>query len=251
MRLGVHPELCVMRSEEFFQVDPSVFILESPSEDDLRAGRIESEALEAALRLACIPTVRYLVKDRPTLKDALARAAASAARKPRGRPVAPTVHISAHGNVEGIGLTDGTLLTWAELREALLEFARASGRLSPGGVGLVDLCMSTCEGAHAAKMFDIGAPYPCFGIVGPTAKVAWTDSLVAYVTFYHLKVTKDLMIPEVIGPMNKAAGVEVFAALIPADLASRMSPRAAMLSQQLDRLRSTQPPRPPDDGGNA
>ena len=229
-----------MRSTDFFRYQPAVFILESPSAQDVLDDRDEGAALAAALRLAQVPSMLLRTPDRATLSEAFGRMAKAPLRGPDGRIVVPHVHISAHGNGEGVALTNGERVGWADLRQLLLGFARATDRFSTGGMALLELCMSSCEGANARKMFDLGPPHPCAGIVGPRKPVTWSDSLVAFIAYYHQSIIKDVRAVDAVPIMNRAAGIEEFGLFTPADFAERISKQGMAHAASYEQLRLSQ-----------
>jgi hypothetical protein len=119
----------------------------------------------------------------------------------------PYFHFSAHGNESGLGLTNGEFVSWADLRELLVNFAEATGYMSEKGVALFTVTLSACKGANARKMLSMPAPQPCFAVVGPTHDVSWTDSLTAFITFFHQMIDKDKNAHEAVLAMNQAAGL--------------------------------------------
>jgi hypothetical protein len=137
-------------------------------------------------------------------------------------------------------LTSGETISWTQLRDLLLEFAGTTDRFSTGGMALVKLCMSSCQGANARKMFDLGPPYPCAGIVGPNEPVAWSDALVAFVTYYHQSIVKDARAVDAVPIMNRAAGIETFGMFVPDDFAKRISAQGLAHAVAYDQLRRTQ-----------
>ncbi len=205
-------------------LDPTVFVIESPSLDDIRDGRSEGEALCTALRLAEITSDYYRVKDVKTLGECFASICKTTkSRQQRGdRKVLaiPHLHFSAHGNENGLALTNDEFVPWDGLRIMLLALGKATGYVGPSGYCLFLTTFSTCDGAFASrmffgdpprefstKMFAGGPPKPCIGIVGPAEKVSWSDSLTAFVTFYHLNLTKHIPAQQAVKIMNEAAGL--------------------------------------------
>ncbi|MBA3312866.1 MAG: hypothetical protein H0T47_06180 [Planctomycetaceae bacterium] len=205
-----------------------MFVIESLSPDDIRDGRSEGEALSAALRLAEISSEYRRVQDIKTLGECFASIGKTTkSRQQRGdREVLaiPHLHFSAHGNENGLGLTDGAFVPWDGLRIMLLGLGKATGYIGPSGYCLFLTTFSTCDGAFANrmffgqppkefsdKMFGGAPPKPCIGIVGPAEKVSWSDSLTAFVTFYHLNLTKHVPAQQAVKVMNEAAGlIDVF-----------------------------------------
>ncbi|WDZ78256.1 hypothetical protein PWG15_07130 [Ensifer adhaerens] len=105
---------------------------------------------------------------------------ASPLRQAIGRLGTPIVHLSMHGNDQGICLTDGTMIDW----EYLL------GILTPLNNGLewgVFVTLSTCGGAAAARMSMYTEEHrkPLYATLGSTENIPWDDALVAYTVFYH------------------------------------------------------------------
>ena len=205
-------------------LDPTVFVIESLSPDDIGDGRSEGEALSAALRLAEISSEYHRVQDINTFGECFASIVKTTkSREQRGdREVVaiPHLHFSAHGNENGLRLTNGEFVPWDGLKIMLLGLGKATGYIGPSGYCLFLTTFSTCNGAFARrmflgeppqefsnKMFGGPPPKPCIGIVGPTAKVSWSDSLTGFVTFYHLNLTKHVPAQQAVKVMNDAAGL--------------------------------------------
>jgi hypothetical protein len=233
-----------MGTGPFFSVQPAVFIVESPSPDDILYGRTEGQALSAALNLAEIKNEMYMALDEAAIKHALADAAGRVRHSlAQIRPhIIPVVHISAHGNEHGLGLSNGKVLPWAELRKLLLTFLEdaKSVKNRTDDLSLTSLCLSVCQGAHASMMFDAGMPYPCLGLVGPTEDVDWADSLTAFVTFYHQLFYKDALVTDAVAAMNIAGGVSSFRVFFPADLKAHFRQYGLYASDELEsRIRGS------------
>lgn len=205
-------------------LEPTVFVIESPSPEDIRDGRSEGEALSAALRLAQITSKYHRVQDLKTLGECFTSIGKTTkSRQQRdGREVLsiPHLHFSSHGNEDGLVLTNGDFIPWNGLRIMLLGLGKATGYIGPSGYCLFLTTFSTCDGAFASKMFFgepprefsrkmfAGVPpKPCIGIVGPAEEVSWSDSLTAFVTFYHLNLTKHVPAQQAVKIMNDAAGL--------------------------------------------
>jgi hypothetical protein len=93
----------------------------------------------------------------------------------------PVLHISAHGNDDGIQLSDKTILNWNDLRDLLLPINKALK-------GALILCMSSCSGflACTMAMHPEGENHVFFEVVGNTGSPTWSETAVAYAAFYHL-----------------------------------------------------------------
>lgn len=205
-------------------LDPTVFVIESPSPVDIRDERSEGEALSAALRLAEITSDYCPVQDVKTLGECFARIGETTKSQQRrgGRAVVaiPHLHFSAHGNENGLAMTNGEFVPWDGLRIMLLGLGKATGYVSASGYCLFLTTFSACYGAFARrlffgepprefslKMFAGKPPKPCVGVVGPVERISWSDSLTAFVTFYHLNLTKHVPAQQAVKVMNDAAGV--------------------------------------------
>jgi hypothetical protein len=85
-----------------------------------------------------------------------------------------------HGSDAGVQLTDGHFLTWNDLRAELQPLAT----MMNGGLLI---CMSCCFGAHGCRMAMYEGVAPTFwAIVGHYGKAMWSDTAIAYISFYHL-----------------------------------------------------------------
>ena len=232
----------MMGTAPFFQIQPTVFFIESPGPEDIYEDRTEGRALSAALRLAGIENVLHTALDLQSLERALGDAATYISNSLRHiRPhIVPIIHLSAHGNADGLALSTGVLVSWSELRGMLVRFLEQArsvfDREDP--LSLTGLCISACQGAHASAMFEEGLPYPCLGIVGSTEDVEWADSLTAFIAFYHHLFYKDSSVSDAVAIMNKAAGVTSFGMHFPEDLGSHFRQYGLFASDELEsRLR--------------
>ncbi|QDT27716.1 hypothetical protein Enr10x_30360 [Gimesia panareensis] len=186
--------------------------------------RSEGEALSAALRLAHITSEYYYVQNLNAFEECfkciIKTTKARMQRDNRNILSIPHLHFSAHGNEDGLVLTDNDFVPWDGLNIMLLGLGKATGYIGPSGYCLFLATFSTCNGAFASKMFlsepprefstklfNGVPPKPCIGIVGPTESVSWSDSLTAFVTFYHLNLTKHVPAQKAVKVMNDAAGL--------------------------------------------
>lgn len=178
-----------------------VFIIESPSEDDLLDGRTEGRSLVEALKLSGIDGWYSLISSKSTFYKAIGdRLTAAIQAFPNKSPV---FHFSMHGNINGLALLNGEFITWEELRVALAPLHNAMN-----GKSLV--CMSSCEGASAIRMAMIEDAALPFGIlVGNIQNAKWDDAAVAYVTFYH-HFFKNTPVPQAVEAMRIASDDESF-----------------------------------------
>jgi hypothetical protein len=179
---------------------PKFFIygIESPSDADAYMDRSERTLLERAAQLDDIPCVFRTVISRAAFVMALTIGLTDAREKHNGH--LPVLHISTHGNSEGIGLSDGTLITWSELRELLVPI---NGQLN----GNLLLCMSSCKGYSACRMAmcEGDEPHPYIALFANAGTPKWSDTAVAYATVYHL-LAKGRRFDEACHAMNLASG---------------------------------------------
>jgi hypothetical protein len=135
-----------------------VFVIESPSSVDLYHRRSEGEIIRQAVDL------------KVGLSEAMSQM----------QSFIPLVHISSHGNAHGIQLSDGYIMSWAELKDHLRLVNHALG-------GSLVVCMSSCEGYSGIRMAmhleEDDLPY--FALVGCGAQPTWGETAVAYATLYH------------------------------------------------------------------
>lgn len=177
-------------------VNAFVHMIESPAPDDLFDGRTEGRMLWEALRLAGIRTWYRLAATVATFDRALQAELVSAITYYRALPI---LHISAHGKEEGVGLTDGSFLTWQQLHDRLVPLNRALG-------GALILCMSSCFDARGCRMaMRENESLPFHAMVGHFGSPTWSDAAVAFVAFYH-RLFKGAGVDMSIAAMRQASG---------------------------------------------
>jgi len=177
-----------------------VYIVESPGDRDIYVKRSEGEMLLQALSLLGIPAthripvnlVSFSVSVTLDLQKYL---------KEQVDELLPIIHISAHGNRNGIQLTDGLLVSWDKLRDLLMPLNKLlDGRLL--------LCMSSCGGSNACIMAmseDEVGETPFGAVVGHTGETTYSNTAIAYATFYHL-LAKGYSIKKAVEAMKIASG---------------------------------------------
>lgn len=177
-----------------------VHVIESPSSQDLLDGRTEGRVLIEALALSEVPATYNLVTNRSTLDTAIGDRLKNAIDKHKAFPV---IHLSLHGNDQGIALTNGEFLTWHELREILLPINQVFGN------GLL-VCLSSCYGAAGCRMAMYeNKPLPFCALVGHPESATWSDSAIAFVTFYH-RISKGATFTMAVEAMKVASGDDRF-----------------------------------------
>ena len=179
-------------------VNAFVHIIESPSDQDLLDGRTEGRSLCEALRLANIPGWYSLATTRRTFQDCLNNRLIEA-HDHFGKTRMPILHLSMHGNRQGVALTDNTFIGWEELKRCLqpLNNALQGGLL---------ICLSACFSVSGIRMamFE-GNDHPFWGLVGHPDSAEWADAALAYTTFYH-RLFKGANVDEAVIAMHAASG---------------------------------------------
>lgn len=175
-----------------------VYIIESPSAEDLLEERAEGRVLSEMLDLAGIPYSYNLVTNAETWNIALGSRLQDAYNDYPGR--VPILHLSMHGNDDksGVVLTDNTVFLWNQLKKELTP-------LNNQMEGSLLICMSSCFGAYGRRMAqDNSTDYPFYALVGSNNEVYWEDAAVAYITFYHL-LFKGISIDDCVDKMKLAS----------------------------------------------
>lgn len=185
-----------------------VYIVESPSAADLFDGRTEGAALCDTFKLSSLPHSYCLAADIEQFRRAFVLEPGSPfteafAKHSSGPPI---VHLSMHGNTDGIALTSGQLVSWEDLREILSPINNAL----PDGLMVT---FSTCGGAASIRMSmseDVNHK-PFYATIGSIKDVGWKDALIAYSVFYH-NWFNGVPASRCLDLMNSASGFYGFAA---------------------------------------
>ena len=179
-----------------------VFVVESPSPVDLYHRRSEGEIIRQAVNLNQIPCIVRTAVNLEAFEASLKIGLTEEMKKYDG--LIPILHISAHGYSEGIQLSDSTVIPWANLRQFLVPINTALNN------GLL-VCLSCCEGYSGTRMamFIEDESYPFYAIVANSEKPLWSDTAVAYSTFYHL-LSKGEFIVDAVNSMRIASGNHTF-----------------------------------------
>jgi hypothetical protein len=180
---------------------PFVYIIESPKPEDLLDGRFEGRVLAEALNLAGIRYSYSLAIDRDVFAHCMGPRLLYEILQLRSLPI---LHLSMHGDLNGIALTDGDYIEWSELAELI-------GPLAKILEGKLIICLSACYSAAGCRMAMTNSSDLPFGLlVGSLSQVAWADAAVAYVAFYH-RLFKGASAHEAVEAMKSASGESDFA----------------------------------------
>jgi hypothetical protein len=178
-----------------------VYIIESPSAPDLYHKRYEGEVLQKALSLDSIQSVHRIAVNAEAFSAAFTVGVEEAIKY--YVDLIPIIHISAHGSLKGIGLSDGSVVEWKVLRDLLKPIYTALK-------GALILCVSSCNGAAACEMaMSENEEQPFFALVGNSSRPTWSDTAVAYSAFYHL-IKKGCYITDAVDAMREASGDDNF-----------------------------------------
>lgn len=183
---------------------PFVHIIESPAPEDLVEDRCEGGILGEALRIAGMQHVYSLAVNRDMFVHSITNRLLGAVMKSQSTPI---LHVSAHGNVEGIALTSGEQITWRRLADLARPLANALE-------GNLIVCLSACNGAAGCRMAMEPGNGHTFGVlVSNITEVSWADAAVAYVAFYH-RLFRGSSVAEAREAMKFASGDQNFAWLL-------------------------------------
>jgi hypothetical protein len=145
---------------------PEVFFIESLQPEDEGNGRFEGSYLSAILGLhGKHPVYRY-VRTRHDFEQAVTEFGNSECRY---------LHISAHGEAEGMNTTNGEEIDFDEL----------AGLLKPH-LHNRRLFLSACSMVRKELADEIMPDSGCYSLVGPTEDIRFTDSAVVWSSMYHL-----------------------------------------------------------------
>lgn len=146
----------------------SVYIIESLDPEDFYKRRLDGHAANEMLRILGTETEYRIAFTRPLVERAIAEAAAGDFE---------VLHFSSHGANDGVQLTNGKNLSWAEFVEMIKP---ASGPKKA-------LVMATCGGGDRELTKALTAAGVLFGwVFGSTAKkVAFSDSCLAWSILYN------------------------------------------------------------------
>jgi hypothetical protein len=145
---------------------PNVYIIESLYPDDEGNGRLEGVFLAQMLRLHGKETKYSYVRTRKEFKDAIRMFKASGYRY---------LHISAHGDKDGIDTTNRQGISYSSLAK-LLDGIPPNCRLF----------MSSCEVVHADSAKSLVSDGKFRSLLGPVDQIHFHDSAATWAAIYHL-----------------------------------------------------------------
>lgn len=178
----------------------SVHVIESPSPWDLLSNRREGQILCNALTLIGMKSQYLLTVNKEALAESFRKIGKG--QSSNLRPI-PIIHISAHGSSRGISLTCGEFIEWNELEKVLTPLNSVLG-------GFLILSISSCESLGAVSMaFRESGDLPFSVLIGNRGKPTWSDTLVGFLTIYHL-IGKGIRFDKAVEAAKGASGNQDF-----------------------------------------
>ena len=190
-----------------------IYIIESPSAEDLRNNHKEGDALYHALKLSDMDVSYQLAINEESFRSALNFVVEDFFDKKGKLTAMPYIHISAHGDEDGIELSDESYFDWCDFEKCLTDINKKIGNVMlgsnfPDTVSRITLCFSTCKGYNSFKIHSETTICPFQATIGPTDDIDWADSLTAFIAFYHQTNYKDHPTVKAVDIMNVSAGLD-------------------------------------------
>lgn len=164
-----------------------IAIIESPNPIDLFSGVNEAHALEATCKLIGHQTASFSARSHAELQTIFKYlSSADSAHAGRSQKSPLFIHISSHGNDEGLAI-GADFIEWDQLSLDLLPILRNEDYL-----GRTVLCLSAC-GSGEQKIHHVlkkefneqWGKIPLYIVSIREKTVLWDDALVAWTLFYH------------------------------------------------------------------
>jgi hypothetical protein len=196
------------RDEQDFR--ETIYLIESPSAEDLLVGRNEGDSLIRVLKLAEIDVVYFMAINAEMFDKAFGLIGTAILNQPDIGTAMPIIHVSAHGSDDGIELSDGDVILWDKLTDLFEKLHKIIGPVNippplPQGVPKVTLCLSSCS-AFSAYRKAAPRPTPFQAIVGPIRDIGWCESMLAFASFYYTTNTLRKSYASAVMCMNFANG---------------------------------------------
>lgn len=204
----------------------SVYIIESPSDKNIFYGQYIGRLLIEALQSIGVKYYYRLIVSKRTFLEAI-----SLMKNIIQNKEIPFLHLGAHGNPNGIQLTDNTFINWDELKKILEPI----NDLLNGG-----LCIgiSSCSGFNACRMaMNFSEKLPFFALIGPTKEIPIEDATVAFVTFYFRLLKKESSGIDSVQAMKIASKNENFEIALAKDMKALWTKNLIKIIEELKALR--------------
>lgn len=192
---------------------PCVYIVDSPSPQDLVDGYSIGMALRDSLQAIKIPHYYTLAVDYSTFHDAMTQRLSNYTKwwqTNNNIDAIPLIHLCMHGADQGIVLTNQHFINWDNLRH-LLRAHNLIKNYNP----LV--CMASCNGISASSMAHAYESVFSY-LIGNTGAVLQSDLTVAYLAFYNQIIWKGSTIDQAVTSMKLASGDQNFYYAVGEDL---------------------------------
>ena len=192
----------------------TIHIIESPSSNDLLIGRNEGDALGRFLHLSGVPYTYYLATSVDTFDIALdSIKSAMKIEMQEHQKFLCHLHISCHGSLDGLELTDGDCIEWESLDNRFAGMSKEIGPVKftndvfPKDLTPLCVCLSSCSAFKFFLDSSLNKKNYQF-LVGPNEDIDWCDALLGYAVFYRNSVTLVKNHWKSIVRMNAALGLE-------------------------------------------
>ena len=168
-----------------------IFLLESPNALDLLEGTGETTSLSQVCRLFGHEVASFLVRDRRELDQTLMYVSSVGWRKRRGK-LPMFVHLSAHGNDDGLAIGSDDV-PWKKLAAMVVKTFREIYSHRKPYAGPIILVVSACgtDGESLSKYLatanrDKKLRWPPeYVFVFEDTKIDWRDAVVTWTMFYR------------------------------------------------------------------
>lgn len=190
-------------------VNEPIYLIESPSAEDLYHGRNEGDALARTLSLGGIEVTYYLAINDELFDAAIDDIAIRINARPDHNSVMPFIHISAHGDEDGFHLTDGDMIFWDKLTRKLhylsdlVEWMELPDPF-PSKLSRLNLALSSCS-AYKNYKAALSSDSPFQMMLRPNDDIGWCQALIGFTTFYYQSFVKRASFQVAMRAMNAAS----------------------------------------------
>lgn len=182
------------------KVSYKVYIIESLSAVDIQTEKkYEGRILSEILMLQEISVEYSQIKDKTGFIEAIERIKMQILSQYQNIHInnsftLPILHLSCHGNKDGIEFTD-EFIKWDELYAVLLLLSDAFVDIDVD-VNPLLLVMSVCEGLYALLLDEIAQKLskksPFAFLIANKEKIYWEDTIVAFSVLYYNLILRDI-----------------------------------------------------------
>jgi len=189
-----------------------IYLIESPSPDDLYCGRNEGDALARTLSLGEIDVQYYLATNDEQFERAFDDIAIRFNSLEDSAIKMPFVHFSAHGREDGFDLTDGDYFPWEKFTRKLHYLSDVVGTLNlpppfPPNLPRINVSLSSCSAFRNYRP-TIEKDFPFQLLVGPNVDIGWCQALIGFSTFFYQAFVQKNSFETALKSMNIAAASE-------------------------------------------